>query len=279
MIIKNIVMFKGKIKSARYSQKRKSYWVAIILSLCLVSFTLIDQKEKPVIYIIGDSTVQNSDGNGRNAYWGWGSLIYPYFDTSLISIRNHAKSGTSTRTFILDGRWDRIMATLKKGDFVIMQFGHNDHAGVDDTIKQKGSLLGIGDSTREIISIRTHQPETVHTYGWYLKKFITEAQLKGAVPVVCSLVPRNRWDHGQVVIEAHYPKWAAEVARATGAYYINLNRIIAAHWVSLGRDSVNHFFPGDGTHTNINGAELNAASVVEGLRSLRDCPIQRYMKP
>jgi len=263
---------------SRQDRKKNGYWTAIILSLFLASFTLIRQTEKPVIYIIGDSTVQNSDGNGRNDYWGWGSLIYPYFDTSQISIRNHAKSGTSTRTFILDGRWEKTMATLKKGDFVIMQFGHNDHAGIDDTIRQKGTLSGTGDSTRRIISIRTHQPETVHTYGWYLKEFITGAQQKGAIPIVCSLVPRNRWNHGQVVIEADYPKWAEAVARASGAYYINLNRLIAAHWRTIGQDSVGHFFPGDGTHTNLNGARLNAASVVEGLRQLKDCPIQKYMK-
>jgi len=258
--------------------KHRSGFLFTIVALLLMSFAIIRQQEKPVIYIIGDSTVQNSDGNGRNAYWGWGSLIYPYFDTGRISIRNHAKAGTSTRTFILDGRWDKIMATLKKGDFVIMQFGHNDHAGVDDTIQQKGTLLGISDSTKEIISIRTHKPETVHTYGWYLRKFITEAKSKGAIPIVCSLVPRNRWNHGDVVKEAEYPEWAEAVAKANGAYYINLNRIIAAHWIAIGQDSVKHFFPGDGTHTNINGARLNAASVAEGIKGLKDCPLKQYMK-
>jgi len=261
-------------------KKNKYYhkFLFAIAAFMLLSFIIIRQIDKPTIYIIGDSTVQNSDGNGRNEYWGWGSLIYPYFDTSKIAIRNHAKAGTSTRTFILDGRWDKIMSILKKGDFVIMQFGHNDHAGVDDTTKQKGSLLGIGDSTKEIISIRTHQPETVHTYGWYLQKFITEAKSKGATPIVCSLVPRNRWEHGQVVKEAEYPEWAQAVAKANGAYYINLNRIIAAHWTTIGQDSVKHFFPGDGTHTNINGARLNATSVVEGIETLKDCPLNQYIK-
>lgn len=249
-----------------------------IAAIMLVSFTIIHQREKPTIYIIGDSTVKNSDGNGVNAYWGWGSLIYQYFDTSRIDICNHAKAGTSTRTFILDGRWNKILTTLKKGDFVIMQFGHNDHAGVDDTIKQKGSLLGISDSTKEIISIRTHKPEIVHTYGWYLRKFITETKAKGAIPIVCSLVPRNRWNQGQVVKEAEYPEWAEAVAKANGAFYINLNRIIAAHWIALGHDSVNHFFPGDGTHTNIAGAGLNAASVVEGIKGLTNCPLNQYLK-
>ena len=257
----------------------RSYVMGIAAALLLLSFTILRQEKKPVIYIIGDSTVQNSDGNGRNAYWGWGSLIYPAFDTLQIAIQNHAKAGTSTRTFILDGRWDRIMKTLKKGDFVIMQFGHNDHAGVEDTLKQKGTLLGISDSTKDIISIRTHQKETVHTYGWYMRKFIKEAKSKGAIPIVCSLVPRNRWDGDQVVVEAAYPTWAEQVAKQEGAYYINLNQIIARHWVAIGKDSVKNFFPGDGTHTNIKGAKLNAASVIEGLRGLDNCPIQKYMRP
>lgn len=252
--------------------------LALISAVALTAFINKQQNPKPVLYVIGDSTVQNSDGNGRNDYWGWGSLLYPYFDTTRLAIRNHAKAGTSTRTFILDGRWDRILATLKKGDFVIMQFGHNDHAGVDDTIQQKGSLLGISDSTKDIISIRTKQKETVHTYGWYLKKFITEAQAKGATPIVCSLVPRNKWKNGEVVKELDYPEWAEAVAKANGAYYINLNRIIAAHWVALGSAKVKEFFPGDGTHTNIKGAQLNASSVIEGLKGLQNCPLNEYLR-
>ena len=249
-----------------------------IVAMALMSFIGIRLQDKPVLYIIGDSTVQNNDGNGANDYWGWGSLLHPYIDTNRLAIRNHAKSGTSTRTFILDGRWDKILKTLKKGDFVMMQFGHNDHAGVDDTLKQKGTLLGISDSTKEIISIRTHQKEVVHTYGWYLQKFITEAKAKGAIPVVCSLVPRNKWDKGEVVKEAEYPEWAEAVAQKNGAYYINLNRVIAKHWKELGPVEVKKFFPGDGTHTNIKGAQLNASCVIEGLKALPECPLQAFLK-
>ncbi|MBE9598610.1 rhamnogalacturonan acetylesterase [Pedobacter sp. MC2016-24] len=248
----------------------------VFLLLIITAFKPLD---RPVLYIIGDSTVQNSDGNGRNEYWGWGSLLYPYLDSNKLAIRNHAKAGTSTRTFILDGRWDKILATLKKGDFVLMQFGHNDHAGVDDTTKQKGSLLGIGEETKEIISIRTHQKELVHTYGWYLSKFVKEAKQKGAVPIICSLVPRNKWEKGQVVKEAEYPEWAEAVAKKEGAYFINLNRIIAKHWVEMGPEAVQTFFPVDGTHTNLKGAELNAKCVMEGLKGIKECPLNTYLKP
>src|ERR1700751_3568855 len=90
---------------------------SLLMGLGLMAFVNISQEQKPVVYIIGDSTVQNNDGNGKNDYWGWGTLLKPYLDTTRISLENRAKSGTSTRTFILDGRWDKILTTLKKGDF------------------------------------------------------------------------------------------------------------------------------------------------------------------
>ncbi|WP_316766062.1 rhamnogalacturonan acetylesterase [Pedobacter frigiditerrae] len=248
------------------------------LGFALLCFISMAKQEKPVLYIIGDSTVQNSDGNGKNEYWGWGSLLKAYLDTNRIAIENHAKAGTSTRTFILDGRWDKILAELKKGDFVIMQFGHNDHSGVDDPKDQRGTLLGAGDSTRVIISRRTNQEEIVHTYGWYLQKFITEAKAKGAIPITCSLVPRNKWKNGGVVVEAAYPKWTEEIAKKNNTYYINLNSIVASKWKTLGTVEVKTFFPVDGTHTNLKGAQLNAAAVVEGLKGLKSCPLNLYLK-
>jgi rhamnogalacturonan acetylesterase len=259
------------------SAKNNFHGLSALVILCLCAFTFHENPPKPVVYIIGDSTVQNSDGNGRNAYWGWGTLFKAFLDTNRIDLQNHAKAGTSTRTFILDGRWDKILGTLKKGDYVIMQFGHNDHSGVDDTLQQKGTLAGVSDSTKTIISIRTRQPEIVHTYGWYLRKFILETKSKGAVPIVCSLVPRNRWKDGEVVKEAEYPEWAEKVARSNQAYYINLNRIIASHWKVLGAQKVKQFFPVDGTHTNLEGAKLNAACVAEGIRGTAACPLNQYM--
>jgi len=249
-----------------------------VLGLALFLFLSMKKEEKPVLYVIGDSTVQNSDGNGKNEYWGWGTLLKAYLDTNRIDVENHAKAGTSTRTFILDGRWEKILAKLKTGDFVVIQFGHNDHSGVDDPKDQRGTLLGAGDSTRVIISRRTNREEIVHTYGWYLQKFITEAKSRGAIPIACSLVPRNKWKNGEVVKEAEYPEWTEETAGRNNAYYINLNRIVANRWKVLGTAEVRTFFPIDGTHTNLNGAQLNAEAFVEGLKGLRKCPLNLYLK-
>jgi len=235
-------------------------------------------QQKPVVYIIGDSTVQNNDGNGRNEYWGWGTLLKPYLDTAKIQLSNHAKSGTSTRTFISDGRWTTVLESLHPGDFVLIQFGHNDQAAINDTSRAKGTLKGTGDEVEEIFNLKTKQQETVHTYGWYMKKFINETKAKGAVPIVCSLVPREKWVNGKVNREIEYVNWAGEVAKQEGAYYINLNQLIVQKWEQIGPDSVKTFFTGDHTHTNKKGAELNASCVTEGLRSIKDCPLNKFFR-
>ncbi|HEY0039157.1 MAG TPA: SGNH/GDSL hydrolase family protein, partial [Flavisolibacter sp.] len=105
--------------------KRSPLYFLFAFFILSSSFILL-QKEKPTFYIIGDSTVRNGSGSGQNQQWGWGSFIAEHFDTTKISIQNHAIGGRSSRTFINEGRWDKIMKDLKKGDYVIMQFGHND---------------------------------------------------------------------------------------------------------------------------------------------------------
>ncbi|WP_315817760.1 SGNH/GDSL hydrolase family protein [Paraflavitalea speifideaquila] len=121
----------------------------LLVTIASLSF-IIWQQQKTTLYIIGDSTVRNGDGSGSNQQWGWGSLIAPFFDTTAISVRNHAIGGRSSRTFINDGRWQRILDELKPGDFVLMQFGHNDASPLDDTARARGTIKGIGDESKEI---------------------------------------------------------------------------------------------------------------------------------
>src|SRR6184192_3918968 len=80
----------------------------------------------PTLWIIGDSTVRNGQDTGNNGQWGWGNPIASYFDTSKINVQNWALGGTSSRTFRTIGRWDKVLAQIKAGDFLILQFGHND---------------------------------------------------------------------------------------------------------------------------------------------------------
>jgi lysophospholipase L1-like esterase len=256
----------------------KQIVVALLLITAFSSFILLI-KEKPVFYIIGDSTVKNGDGTGKGQLWGWGSFIADYFDTSKMSVQNHAIGGRSSRTFITEGRWDKILATLKKGDYVIIQFGHNDGGPLDDTARARGSIRGIGNESKEIYNPIMKKQEVVYTYGYYMRKYIRDTKAKGAIAIVCSPIPRNDWKDGKVTrSKDSYAGWAEQIAKEEGAYFIDLNDLIATKYEQMGADAVKPFFPGDHTHTDINGAKLNAQIVMEQLKKINPDDLKKFMK-
>jgi len=250
--------------------------IIVVLSILAMAFTLI--KHKPVFYIIGDSTVKNGSGNSNNLLQGWGSFIVDYFDTTNITIENDAIGGRSSRTFLTDGRWDKILQKLQKGDYVIMQFGHNDGGPLDDTARARGTIKGIGNDSVEIYNPIKKQQEVVHTYGWYMRKYVNEAKAAGAVPIVCSPIPRNIWKDGKVVRSNDgYALWAKEVAQQTNAYFIDLNNNIGDAFEKLGEEKTATFFPKEHTHTNREGAIFNANIVIEGIKDLKSCELKKYL--
>ncbi len=235
----------------------------------------------PTLFLIGDSTVRaGSKGNGGDGLWGWGAPIGDFFDRSRINVQNRAWGGTSSRTFQTLGYWERVLADLKAGDYVMIQFGHNDGGPINDRQRARGTIKGAGDETQEIDNLLTGKHEIVHTYGWYLRKFITDAKAKGATAIVCSPIPRNIWRDGKAIRASEdYSKWAAEAARAEEASFIDLNAIIAGHYDKLGEEHVSATFfgPKDHTHTLAAGARLNAQCVVEGLKAIDKCPLTDYL--
>ena len=246
--------------------------------LILASSFLFFKKEKPVFYIIGDSTVKNGDGTGKNNQMGWGTVIIPFFDTNRINVQNHAIGGRSSRTFITEGRWNKILETLKKGDYVIMQFGHNDASPLDDTARARGTIKGIGEDSTEIYNPIRKIREVVHSYGWYMRRYVRETKARGAIPIVCSLVPRDNWKDGKVVRSADsYALWAKQIAEQDGAYFIDLNELIAVEYEKMGEQEVRKFFPADHTHTNLEGAKLNAAIVANALKKINPGNIIKHM--
>ena len=149
-----------------------------------------------------------------NGQWGWGEPITAFFDASRINVVNRAVGGLSSRTYLTQGHWERVLACIEPGDFVIMQFGHNDGGPLDDADPARGTLKGIGPETREIDNPITKQHEVVHTYGWYLRQFMSEARAKGATPIVCSPIPRKMWKGGKIVRNnITYGEMGGEVAR------------------------------------------------------------------
>ena len=229
----------------------------------------------PPLFIIGDSTVKNPTAGLR----GWGDSIESYFDTSKIKIENRARGGRSSRTYRTEGLWDAVLAEMKPGDFVLMQFGHNDGGPVQGGTG-RASLKGNSDETQEIADEKSGEKEVVHTYGWYIRKCLADAKAKGATPIVLSPVPRNIWtDDGKVArASKDYGQWAAEAAKAEGADFIDLNDRVARRYEAAGPEKVKkEYFGQDHTHTTPAGAELNAAAVVEGIRGLKDCPLARCL--
>ncbi|MEO7765865.1 MAG: rhamnogalacturonan acetylesterase [Ferruginibacter sp.] len=248
-----------------------------IITILVLSFT--NSKHKPVLYIIGDSTVKNGDGTGKNGQVGWGSVIDIYFDTSKISVRNLAIGGRSSRTFITDGRWDKILPDLQKGDYVIMQFGHNDGGALDDTSRARGTIKGIGDDSIGIYNPIRKMKEVVHTYGWYMRRYADDTKAKGAIPIICSPIPRREWQNGKIVRNAlSYGLWAKQVAEQTGAYFIDLNERVASTYEKMDTAKVSSYFPADHTHTNMEGAGLNADIVVKEIKRLKKCNLRKYLQ-
>jgi len=236
----------------------------------------------PTLFLIGDSTVRNGSGRGGGGQWGWGDLLAPYFNTNQINVVNRALGGTSTRTYYRD-QWPRVLAMLKPGDFVIMQFGHNDASPINETVadsraRSRGTIKGVGDGSQDITNILTKKFETVRSFGWYEKQMIIEARAKGATPMVCSLIPRNNWKNGRATRNKNdYAGWAGEAANAEHASFLDINEIIARHYDQLGQEKVNALFiAGAGPHTSLIGAETNALCVVSALKGLKENPLAKY---
>ena len=236
----------------------------------------------PTLWIIGDSTVKVGTAGQR----GWGDEIAPFFDTTKINLVNRAIGGRSSRTFITEGRWDEILKELRAGDIVLMQFGHNDASPINEdppvtkSTRARGTIKGNGDEVVEVEkNILTGKPETVHSYGWYLRQYISTAKKKGAVAIVCSPIPRKSWSPEGKVNRAsgNYGLWARQAAGQEKAFFVDLNEVIARGYEQLGAPAVDAYFADRGTHTSVEGARFNARCVVSGLNGLADNPLAPYL--
>jgi lysophospholipase L1-like esterase len=228
----------------------------------------------PTLWLIGDSTVRNgtTGDNGPTGEWGWGAPITAFFDLGKINVVNRAFGGTSSRTFYNGFFWKNLQPQIKKGDFVIMQFGANDNGGA----KGKGALSGIGDDTQ------MNGTETVHSFGWYMKQFVAETKTLGATPIICSLTPRKNWlpDGKFKRDNTTHAAWAEQVAKATNTPFVPLYDLIASKYEELGVAKVDLLYvpsPKEKLHTGWDGAVINAECVISGLKALSDDPLAQYL--
>lgn len=227
----------------------------------------------PTLWIAGDSTLK-SNAPMR----GWGQDLGTFFDPKKINVVNRAIGGRSSRTFFTEGRWKSILDEIKPGDFVIIQFGHNDVGALDDKGKFRGSIKGIGDETEKVTK-PDGSVEEVHSYGWYLKEMARSALEKKAKVILCSPIPHKKFDSaGKFVRDwKSQREWVAACAKAEQAAYLDLADAIGNAYDKLDQPAVEAFFADKGTHTNAEGSMFNAKAVVAGLRAMPNAPFDKYL--
>ncbi|MNK00661.1 putative rhamnogalacturonan acetylesterase YesY [compost metagenome] len=250
----------------------------VVSAILFASFVL---KDKPKLFLVGDSTVSG----------GWGKFMHQFIDTTQISIQNRAISGASSRSYYTavmhdpnlskNGGWKGVMKDIKPGDYVMIQFGHNDDSPVVDTLRARGTIPGIGTDSVVLDNHFSKKKEIVHSYGWYLSKMVSEVRKKGAFPIICSPIPKDRWKDGKVLrADELYGKWSKEVAIATKTSFINLNHLIADKLDAEGEAKVTGiYFAADRVHPTTAGSILGAKAVVEGIKNASELKLNQYLKP
>ena len=233
----------------------------------------------PTVFIVGDSTARNG------ADLGWGDHIAHLFDTSRINVANRARAGRSARTYLNEGLWAKTLSEMKPGDYLLLQMGHNDGGDLGGA-KPRGDLKGIGDETKDVPQTAgplAGQIETVHTYGWYLRKMIDEAKAKGVHPMLLTLTVRNIWTPGadgktHIERDMGYDGYLRQLAGQEHIPVIDMASVEANRLETFGQEKTATLFPKDHTHTSPEGAELNAEAVGTALRQAHS-PLAGYLRP
>ncbi|MBP8256303.1 MAG: rhamnogalacturonan acetylesterase [Opitutaceae bacterium] len=236
----------------------------------------VEPVQHPAIFLVGDSIMKTGTGDGSRGPWGWGQELGAFFDPTRIHVYNEARGGRSSRSYIAEGAWAGVLEKIQPGDFVIIQFGHNDTWNSPNN-PDRATITSAGDETfQEGVK---GQHKLVHSYGWYLRQYANDVRAKGATAIICSPPPRNEWENGKIKRGFDgYAGWAAEAARAGGAEFIDLNARAADRFDALGQDHAREVF-NDRQHTRKSGAKINAECVIDGIKNLERVPLAATLKP
>jgi lysophospholipase L1-like esterase len=232
----------------------------------------------PTIFVVGDSTASN----GPNL--GWGDHLANYFDLTKVNVANRAHAGRSSRSYMVEGEWDKVLAELKPGDYVMLQWGQNDGGDLGGA-KPRGDLRGDGDATQDVmqsVGVMSGKVETVHTYGWYNRKYVADILAKGATPMFLSMTIHNSWKPDaagtlHVALDMRFGPVMWKIAQENHLAFIDMAPVEATRMESVGKDKASLWFPIDYVHTSPEGAELNAQSVVIALEIAKN-PLVKYLK-
>ncbi|WP_394775722.1 rhamnogalacturonan acetylesterase [Flavobacterium sp.] len=242
------------------------YYLLIICLICTTCFA-----QKTTIYTIGDSTMANKKDPDKNPEHGWAQVLQPFFKDNFV-IENKAVNGRSTKSFINEKRWDSICKKLKKGDYVFIEFGHNDEK--------------IEDSTRYT------NPHTSYRYN--LIKFVKESREKGAIPILLTSIARRNFNEKGVLVPTHgdYPLETRLTAHEYKVPFIDLEYYTELLEQSYGPEKSKqlhlHFKAGenayydkdknDDTHLSLKGATEIAQIVVNQIKELEDPSVEKLKK-
>jgi pectinesterase len=256
---------------------------SIFFIICvIVGFTAAQPDKITTIFVIGDSTAANKDTTGGKLERGWGMMLQNCFDADHIVVDNHAVNGRSSKSFLDEGRWDKVLEKIHPGDYVIIQFGHNDEKAQPNRHTDPGS-----------------------TFDYNLARYVRETREHGGIPVLMNSVVRRNFfmkapkvaddeqlrntvfsdaEHlveGDTLIDTHglYRVAPLDVARRMNCHFIDANRITHDLEQGLGREASKKlhmwFRPGedpsmpqgkqDNTHYNIYGAQVVAGLLADAL--------------
>jgi lysophospholipase L1-like esterase len=191
--------------------------------------------------------------------------------------------------------WDKVYNSLRPGDFVTIQFGHNDISPITDQ-KARGVIPATND-TLHVYHLDNDTYEVVYSFGWYLKKMIDDVREKGATPILVSLTPRNEWPGGKIERrDDTYGKWLREVVEQTGVEFVDVHNISAdfldkkfakkrlsddkekaSKEIADIKQKAGIYFKKDHTHASKLGAQMNAQSFAKGLRD-NGSELAKYLK-
>ncbi len=230
----------------------------VIMGLSLILLSLTTSQQTTIIYIIGDSTAANKSPKAFPET-GWGMELQSFFDTE-VKVDNRAMNGRSTKSFINEKRWESVLTTLKAGDYVLIEFGHND---------EKIDKPELGTSLEE--------------YKLNLIKYVKETQAKKAHPILMTPIMRRIFKDG-VFSDTHlgYPDVVRKLADSLHVPLIDMHRKTEKLIVDLGQKPsiklFNHVDSGhvnypqgkiDNTHLSPEGAKIVAGLVVEGIKETK----------
>ncbi len=238
----------------------------------------------PTIFIVGDSTASNG------ADLGWGDHFAPLFDTSKVNIANRARAGRSSRSYYNEGLWAATLAEIKSGDFVLLQMGHNDGGASPESVlkdaKGRNSIKGLGEETAELPiakpfttgPIAGQTTETIHTYGWYNRKYIADLRAKGATPILLPPTIRNIWKDGKIERDMGFRDFDFQLSEQQHMPIADMATLEADYLETLGPEKTALLFPIDHTHTSAIGADMNAHMIASALKAA-GLPVAKYLKP